>query len=144
MGKTLKINKKNSTIKTRPINKPCIKTKECFVNVIRLSKRELDMYAKSEVIVANFDLKISSKFLQIGDNRKYSDSQTYNLTLKKQLSGLVLEHCEEIARPNATTKLKVPLVAAPKQLSPNKLDIPARSSAMPLSSVTTSKILEKI
>lgn len=130
MAKISAKNKKSSGVSTRSKKKSYVTTKECFVNLIRLSKKELDIYAEPKVIVANFDLKISSDCIQIGDTQpvKHSASKTVNLTLMKRLSELVLEHCVEIPVKSITT---------PSQQSTNKTNID--SNCMSLTN-TKSKI----
>lgn len=139
MAKTLKINKKSSAI-TR--SKKKLHSKDCFINIVRLSKEEIDMYTKSKVVVANFDLKISNDFLQIGDKRKHSASQTYNLTLKKRLSELVLEHCDETSQSSVRCKANVSAESiAPHHPSPDKSAASNNSTPLPLSKCTSKSFL---
>lgn len=61
-----KINKKSETKKpqSKNINH---NIKQCFVNLIGMSKKEYDMYSKAdEIVTINFDIKISDNEIQIG------------------------------------------------------------------------------
>lgn len=82
--------KKRSKIKTKP--------KDCFVNLIKMTKTEYEVYSNPDVIKpASFHLKISGDNLQISDHghgtqTQHSKTATFNIILKRRLGSYVLEN----------------------------------------------------
>lgn len=63
-------------------------------------KCESDFYRNSsQITTKTFDLHISDCTLSIGDKKQHSTNNTFNIKLKKTLSELTIEHCEQIHAP---------------------------------------------
>lgn len=88
--------------------------KHVSVNLIRMAEKEYQIYSKSDKIyVKNFSLKIRGNSLEIGETTQKSETRTFNVIIRKQLSELVLEHCKvaPISSVAAKAKLHTQLVA---------------------------------
>lgn len=96
-----KINKKNAKKSDKKFKLTKTKeTKHCFVNLFKISQKERDFYRNSsQVTTKTFDLHISDSTLSIGDKKQHSTNNTFNIKLKKTLSELTIEHCEQIHAP---------------------------------------------
>lgn len=60
-----------------------------------MTEEEYQMYSKAdEIIVKNFSLKITDNTLETGGTKQKCNNATFNISIRKRLSELVLEHCE--------------------------------------------------
>lgn len=98
------------------------KIKDCFVHLIQMSQKEVELYRNSdEIVTKTFSLRIKDNALRIGNddrNIQRSSNNTFNIQLKKRLSGLVLEHCS----PDSTVyHTETEEIAVKKVLNPRPL-----------------------
>lgn len=110
-----KINKKSAkkVDKKKKLTKTNVKEKQCFVNLFKMSQKESDFYRNSsQVTTKTFDLHISDCTLSIGDKKQHSTNNTFNIKLKKTLSELTIEHCEQIHAP-ARSQSQLSIVRKP-------------------------------
>lgn len=85
-----------------------IETKECFVNLVRMSQKEIGSYRNSkEIITKTFDLQISGGILRFGDKKQNSTNNTFTIKLKKKLSEITLELCEQTSGPGKSQALPI-------------------------------------
>lgn len=102
-----KVQSKILTTKNK-INRP--ETKDCFVTLVKMSKREVEMYENTDKIICkHFDLRITKIFLTFGNQKQQAVDSTFNIEFNK--SGLVLglnkildDCCTAITKPQAKPK----------------------------------------
>lgn len=71
--------------------------KDCFINIARMTKKEYEMYSKSDsIITKEFNLRISGKKLEINNKQFHLHNHSIQLKIQRQLSELVLDYCQEI------------------------------------------------
>lgn len=97
MAKINKNLKKEEVLKKKTQKK--YNLKHLTVNLTRMTSNEYQIYSKSDqIIVKNFSLKITDNTLELGDTTKKSHTGTFNISIRKRLSELVMEHCEVLPK----------------------------------------------
>lgn len=109
MAKINKKSVKNSESSKKKNRSNKIETKECFVQLVKMTQKENEFYRNSDqIITKTFNLTIRDEVLCHGSNKAHSKSNTFKLELKKKLSELTLELCEPISAVKKTTAEKIP------------------------------------
>lgn len=104
--KTVLKTKDRQTIKKM---KNKFKLKDCCVKLIRLSKKDIEMYSNTKIITKTFDVRISGESVQLGDVVVTSKNQSFNFKIRKHLFDLIIEPGEvEVDLPIKISSKAVP------------------------------------